>query len=389
MAVNYNSKIATDGLIACFDSANPKSFSPNVYPNPTDLYSRFGATGRNLTISRDTIQSPVGNTPAKLIITGDGADPYTYTYGSSIWNICPTVQGDTWNVSLYIKASQTTNCELWLAEANSSGGYLGSTFWTTQPVTTDWTKISASGTVSNAAAAYIQWRFDPVTIGGAGIIFWVDGVQIERGLSATTFNPKTNTNRTNYWDTVSNTVATITGSPSYAQGILTFNGTSQQVTIPYNAKYNFNAEQTIGIWLKPTENDAVRRNPYNQAYGGGGTITHETDGSFHLFCGTSGINAATYSPYNSGFTVLQNETAYITVVRDVRNVYWYKNGTLETTLAHPYGAGVVTGTQDIIIGNGYAGYYQGNIPCVHLYTRALTSKEVNQNFNATRGRYGI
>ena len=35
------------------------------------------------------------------------------------------------------------------------------------------------------------------------------------------------------------------------------------------------------------------------------------------------------------------------------------------------------------------GYYAGNINIAQVYSRALTAAEIKQNFNATRGRYGI
>ena len=40
-------------------------------------------------------------------------------------------------------------------------------------------------------------------------------------------------------------------------------------------------------------------------------------------------------------------------------------------------------------GNTATGYFKGDIGTVKVYDRALTDLEVQQNFNATRGRYGI
>ena len=40
--------------------------------------------------------------------------------------------------------------------------------------------------------------------------------------------------------------------------------------------------------------------------------------------------------------------------------------------------------------NGSRGYYyNGNLSSCKVYNRALTAQEIQQNFNATRGRYGI
>jgi hypothetical protein len=39
-------------------------------------------------------------------------------------------------------------------------------------------------------------------------------------------------------------------------------------------------------------------------------------------------------------------------------------------------------------GNG-GDFTQGSIASVQLYNRALSAQEISQNFNATRGRFGI
>jgi hypothetical protein len=46
----------------------------------------------------------------------------------------------------------------------------------------------------------------------------------------------------------------------------------------------------------------------------------------------------------------------------------------------------------IRIGNRFSdarAIFQGNISNVQIYNRALTAEEIGQNFEATRGRYGI
>lgn len=389
MAVNYNPSIATDGLVLCLDPSNGKSFSPNVHPKPTDIYGWITA-GSNCTLSRDTISSPVGNTPLKMVQTGN--DPYTNSYsgGAGIWKLSPAAVGQTWTVSVWVKASQPIQIEgCWIAEQDASGNYLTGGGSPNPTIGTDWVRISGTRTIANASTAFVGLRLDGTQTGGSGITIWWDGLQLEQSSSASTFNARTNTNISAMLDLVSSTAGTISGYPSFAGNALTFNGSSQYITIPYAAKYNFNLAQTIAIWLKPTEADANRRNPYNHAYGGGGTITHEPSGSFNYYCGAAGVNGSPYIGFTSSFIVAQNEMAYITLTRDTNTISWYKNGVLSNTTENPYGNGIVTGTSDITIGNGYAGYYMGNIGAVQLYTRCLTAAEVNENFNALRGRFGI
>jgi hypothetical protein len=109
MGVAYNTRIVTDGLVACYDLANTKrSYSPNIHPSATNIYDwyvgiRGNAQANQSTIAKDTIESPVGNTPLRMDITGN--DPHIYSYGGLQWNLGEASVGETWTVSVYAKAS--------------------------------------------------------------------------------------------------------------------------------------------------------------------------------------------------------------------------------------------------------------------------------------------
>lgn len=180
---------------------------------------------------------------------------------------------------------------------------------------------------------------------------------------------------------------TLTGTP-ISGGTTNFTG-SQFATIPFNASdFTFNNEMTVSILLRPNDgNDSIRRNPFDMAYGGAGTWTHETNGSINNYYGSNGGNAQTYASLGSP-VVAEDEWAFMTTVRDISNVVAYKNGT-GTSTTRTTDLSVVTGTNNIRIGTGYAGSYIGNIDIVMVYNRALTPNEVIQNFEATRGRYGL
>lgn len=190
-------------------------------------------------------------------------------------------------------------------------------------------------------------------------------------------------------DVVNNTSPTATGL-SYEANNKTyyFNGAAS-ITLPYVASMNFNNSQTIMMWIKPTDTTDARRNPYNQAYGGGGTITFETSRQFNYIWGTTGTDGATYTSLTSSFTVARNETAHIAVSRNATTTSWYKNGVLSNSMANPYPTTTLTGTSPIVIGSGYAGAYIGYIYSFKVYSKALSATEIRQNFNALRGRFGL
>jgi hypothetical protein len=78
----------------------------------------------------------------------------------------------------------------------------------------------------------------------------------------------------------------------------------------------------------------------------------------------------------------------ISTVRSTSQYKWYLNGALSVTTANPYGV-LANTPANITIGNGYAGFWQGDMAMVTAYTRALSDAEVAQNFNAIRGRFNL
>lgn len=86
-----------------------------------------------------------------------------------------------------------------------------------------------------------------------------------------------------------------------------------------------------------------------------------------------------------------NVWIYCTVMYDGNYKYIYKNGVLDTisssgqTLTYYSGAFLRIGARQ----DASLLPFAGNIPNVSLYNRALTPQEILQNFNATRGRFGI
>lgn len=184
--------------------------------------------------------------------------------------------------------------------------------------------------------------------------------------------------------------ATLYGSPVFSGGRVLFDGISTYAAIPFNpTDFTFDYEQTVILIMSPTENDANRRNPYDQAYGGGGTWTHEPSGGISWYYGTAGTNTIPYTSYGS-VAVTQGETAMMATTRK-SNQYrrWYKNGIMTAGTTDSVYPQVITGTNPIQIGRGYAGWYLGYIDVVMVYNKSLTTEQIAQNFEAYRGRYGI
>jgi hypothetical protein len=67
----------------------------------------------------------------------------------------------------------------------------------------------------------------------------------------------------------------------------------------------------------------------------------------------------------------------------------YINGILSSISTN---SGITSALSGFTLGNGSAGgnsYWKGNIANTQIYNRALSAQEVLQNYNATKGRFGL
>lgn len=169
-------------------------------------------------------------------------------------------------------------------------------------------------------------------------------------------------------------------------GFFTFNGTTNYGTVFNNASLNFSSAQTLMMVTRHNFTSG-RRNPWNQAYGGWGTWTHEQGDTMSQYFGNAGADNVPYVGYSSDTTPRSN-WLIMCATRGTTQFKWFRNGVLSGTYSNPYG--LLTNTPaDITIGNGYAGYWMGDMSRVIAYNRELSEAEVAQNFNALKSTYGL
>ena len=156
-------------------------------PNPNDASNIGWTSGNNVTLTRDpSVAGPtgIGGVPLKMVTSGN--DPYTATYNSAAWNVCPAAQGQQWTFSIYAKAASTAQtCEMFLFESTDGGNYVSFSN-PSFTVTTSWQRFSVTRTLQSAATTNIQVRVDGPHNGPNNTIWWV-GAQLERASSASTF----------------------------------------------------------------------------------------------------------------------------------------------------------------------------------------------------------
>jgi hypothetical protein len=207
---------------------------------------------------------------------------------------------------------------------------------------------------------------------------------------------------TNWKDIVSNNNGTLTNGPTFSSsnsGNIVFDDTNDYINFGNISTLNFewNDPHSIEVWLKRSNSGdsyIVGKNLSSGTFRG----TEFTFSGSNLIqyvirnSNTTGtrIFSRSTNTYNDGewhqFVVTYDGSGtaggigiYVDTVSDVNVV---NNGNI---------TGGITSTANAVIGarNGVANYFGGNIAIVKYYNKVLTSEEILQNYNATKGRFGL
>lgn len=165
------------------------------------------------------------------------------------------------------------------------------------------------------------------------------------------------------------------GSISRGEEGLLFDGSSWFQINKSASMDTWAEQQTVAIWMKHSFTSG-RRNPWDQAYGGYGTWTHEHGNNINCYFGDSGANGSPYTSANSS-TTARNVWNLMVTSRDNTTLRWYNNATLTGQRSHSYAT--LTQTDAAVrIGRGYAGFWQGEMQRVQAWNRALSQQEIQQ-----------
>lgn len=183
---------------------------------------------------------------------------------------------------------------------------------------------------------------------------------------------------------------TLGGGASYtndALGSINFDGTDDIVTGVHNSQLDLTGNVTIECAFKKTgtRTDWVRvlgkGAASNRTYG---LWYHDTNNYFlYQRYGTTNLDLIYTAP------ITTNAWYHVIGTSSGTSHSLYVNGGIVATSS---GGSTFYSTTDPYRVGGFVGvnlYHLGNISCCRIYNRALTAIEVNQNFNALRGRYRV
>lgn len=197
---------------------------------------------------------------------------------------------------------------------------------------------------------------------------------------------------------VSNPTFSERGEASY----FTFNGSSQYVFVgsPVPAPLNLTTGVTICAWINPAANNSglyqIAGTQYDTGGFRGATLLLDGRttpvGKMHFQIGNGTSWAAIENPTNA-VTVATGTWTYVCATWSTGNAgRCYFNGVEDPVLYQNRHVGPISnvaGSEFSIGRQSDAGrYFNGSIACVQVYNRALSPGEIDQNFQATRNRYG-
>jgi hypothetical protein len=176
-------------------------------------------------------------------------------------------------------------------------------------------------------------------------------------------------------------------------GSLVFDGVDDSVGCGNGASINFGTGNfTISVWFRRFSNVTGNLRLLSKAAGG-----DDATASAAGFCFFGGNNSIQFAVNPTAARIIINAASYslnewVNVVglmeRSV-SMRTYKNANLVASTTAPVGS--VSGTTSLFLGNNAGSnlHWEGEISHVQIYNRALTAQEIQQNYNATKGRYGL
>lgn len=173
-------------------------------------------------------------------------------------------------------------------------------------------------------------------------------------------------------------------------GYFVFNNSSSVSTIPNSSSLNPTSELTIESWVNfdgDSDDFIFEKGNVNTQFS---LFSHGTDIVFRTYHSGDG-SYHTQAPSKSTVGVVNGQWHHIVGSWDGSVKRIYINGALKDSVSKT--GALVTQTTGAAVGRfggtttGY--YFGGKIAKVSVYSIGLSAKQIQQNFNALRGRFGI
>ena len=184
----------------------------------------------------------------------------------------------------------------------------------------------------------------------------------------------------------------LTNGPTFSSnnnGGIVFDGVDDYVSCTSLDTTSLTTEATLVAWLKCTSSNPLAAQTGLFGFSGFGLNTHYPWQDGLAYFGTfraARINSITLSNINR---TLPHMVTVTTKAGDLWKLY--QNTTLVTSTAAESTVSIHTGYKNIGISYTASSpyFFSGNFYNFAIYNRALTSQEIQQNYNSTKTRYGL
>ena len=191
--------------------------------------------------------------------------------------------------------------------------------------------------------------------------------------------------------------STTNGSPAFTStgqaSYFTFNGSSQYILTANLIGQSLSSNVTIECWVNTSADNGVIVTEQ-------GTLPVNTgwhDSQIEIVSGNLEVATWEYTIGGGSGTlvgpVTRNVWQQYTLTQNATTTTGYINGSTTASVAHVRTFGAAVLHYGIMLGDttslGDGSYLAGNWSIFKVYNRALTQAEVQQNYNALKGRYGL
>jgi hypothetical protein len=394
MSVTYGTSNVNSGLVFYYDQNNTQKSWKGAPVTNLIPYSQAYAGGNFMS---NWTGNMFNNWINSTVTTGQLAPDGTYTadlltgYYARYSQTISVAANTTYTFSCWVKNAGLVNPILLGIATGLSNTVVSAPAVTTSAAIAsigNWTRYSVSYTIPASGVNQIQCGIDfgaSKSANPTGYSVYAWGAQCEARSFASPYVPSlgssgTRSNTQSLVDLTNKNTITATSLTYDSDGAFSFDGSSNNIDATGLGFTSGMGQYTIMHWSR---RDVESRMPI--AYRGGSVFYHYGDNSWYYTHG--GVAGEYYYP--RAMSIPLGTWGHYCIVYDGSNVKIYRNAYFE-------GQQATTGTADWSNGmkigmyTGQVGYhYQGKIGAVSFYNRALSAAEIQQNFNATRGKYGI
>jgi len=187
---------------------------------------------------------------------------------------------------------------------------------------------------------------------------------------------------------------TLTNGPTFDSGnggSIVFDGGDDYVNCGDPGASNIGTNGSVCVWVNPSDLVDDRYIWSKNATGGGTTyVTARLASSGKVAYALYGSWGWSSTIYTSSVLVVGTWT-HLAFTWETNKISLYRDGSLQNTTS-PSGTWGGGGTNSLWFGSSESnqpGDWNGKIAISRVYDRALSAKEVSQNFNAQRSRFGV